>query len=193
MAPGGLGRVTTNSSSANPKTVYLGLGSNLGCRKTNLDQALEHIRRLPRSQSQSVQETRWARVTRSSSIYETQPWGYAGQGPFLNQVLEVETTVSAQCLLYEVKAAEETMGRVPSVRYGPRAIDIDILLYGDEVIDRPDLQVPHPRLHQRAFVLVPLAELAPDLIHPTLGISVGHLCGQVEGKQGVKWWGRSMF
>ena len=183
--------MTTNASGANPAPVYLGLGSNLGCRKTNLNQALEHIRSFPQSQPQGVHGTLWLRVTRTSSIYETRPWGYASQGPFLNQVLEVETTISASCLLSEIKAAEESMGRVPSVRYGPRVIDIDILLYGDEVIDRPELQVPHPRLHERPFVLVPLAELAPDLIHPTLGISVGDLFGRVEGKEGVKQWGKS--
>ena len=134
--------MTKNSSSVNPATVYLGLGSNLGCRKTNLEQALEHVRRFPRSQPQGLKETLWVRVTRSSSIYETQPWGFASQGPFLNQVLEVETTVSAPCLLAEIKAAEETIGRVPSVRYGPRSIDIDILLYRDIVIDQPGLQIP---------------------------------------------------
>jgi 7,8-dihydro-6-hydroxymethylpterin-pyrophosphokinase len=91
-------------------------------------------------------------------------------------------------LLSAVKKLEEKIGREPGFRYGPRLIDIDILLYGDLTVGLPELQIPHPRMVQRAFVLVPLAELAPGLVHPTLKITIGDLARQVEGKEGVKLW-----
>lgn len=155
--------------------VYLGLGSNLGQREANLAQAVHQL-------SRSV------RVLRSSSIYETVPWGYADQPNFLNSVLEAETTLPPLQLLAAVKRLEGEVGREPSFRYGPRLIDIDILLYGNSTTDLPDLQIPHPRISQRAFVLVPLAELAPGLVHPTLGLTIAELARQVEGKEGVRLW-----
>ena len=88
-------------------------------------------------------------------------------------------------LLRFVKGLEADMGREPSSRYGPRIIDLDILLYGDQTVQQPDLQIPHPRLHQRAFVLIPLAELAPDLVHPTLSISIGQLARDAQDRDGV--------
>ena len=91
-------------------------------------------------------------------------------------------------MLLGVKELETAMGRQAGERYGPRLIDIDILLYGQELVDLPGLQIPHPRLHQRAFVLVPLAELAPELIHPSLGSSIGDLAGRIDGKDGVRKW-----
>lgn len=154
---------------------YLGLGSNLGQREANLAQAVLQL-------SQSV------RVLRSASIYETAPWGYADQPNFLNSVLEAETTLPPLRLLTAVKRLEGEVGREPSFRYGPRLIDIDILLYGDSTTNLPDLQIPHPRISQRAFVLVPLAELAPGLMHPTLGLTIAELARRVEGKEGVKVW-----
>jgi dihydropteroate synthase len=163
-----------------PVTAYLGLGSNLGAREANLDRALELL-----AKAGSVQ------VTRGSAVYETAPWGYADQPPFLNCVLEVHTTRSPEDLLGLVKDIEEQIGRESTFRWGPRLIDIDILLYGDQVIhlDSPDLQVPHPRLHQRAFVLTPLAEVAKDLTHPVLKLSIGSLEHKVEGKAGIARWG----
>ena len=199
-------------SRRSPATVYLGLGSNLGCREANLDRAVEGIRNLPGGHPQATPRAtpratvdnpgyRQAvpqpgiqpvlLVMRASSVYETEPWGLTGQGLFLNQVLETETNLSPQHLLDEIKALEKEIGREAGIRYGPRVIDIDILFYGDEVVDAPGLQIPHPRLHQRAFVLVPLAELAPGLVHPASGVSIEELCHQVDGKAGVKRWARS--
>ena len=175
----------------NPATVYLGLGSNLGCRSANLEQALQHIKRFPQTWTGAAHPSLFAKVIRASSLYETQPWGYLDQGPFLNQVLEVATNISPQLLLAEIKATEQSLGREPGIRYGPRLIDIDILFYGDQVIDSPDLTVPHPRLHLRSFVLVPLAELAPGLVHPILDVRVDDLCTRAEGKEGVALWGKS--
>lgn len=159
-----------------PVTVYLGLGSNLGQRAVNLARAVHRL-------GDSL------RLLRSSSIYETAPWGYTDQPTFLNCVLEAETALPPWQLLVVAKNLEDEIGRQPSFHYGPRLVDIDILLYGDLITDLPDLQIPHPRMSQRAFVLVPLAELAPGLTHPTLNLSIAELARQVEGKEGVKLWG----
>ena len=175
-------------------TVYLGLGSNLGCRERNLAECVQHLSGRPLDNQdgplapQELFKSGDVRLVRSSDIYETEPWGFAGQGPFLNSVLEISTNVPPHELLGGVKELEKRLGRLPGARYGPRLIDIDILLYGRETVDLPDLQIPHPRLHQRAFVLVPLAEIAPELIHPVLGISIGDLAGRVDGKDGVRKW-----
>ena len=163
-----------------PVTAYLGLGSNLGQREANLAQAVRLLAQSPQ-----------VRVRRSSSIYETAPWGVAEQPRFLNAVLEITTSLSPVALLGLAKAVEAEVGREPTFRWGPRLIDVDILLYGERVIqlDDPDLQIPHPSMAERAFVLVPLAELAPELAHPTLKLPVGQLTADVEGKEGVKLWG----
>ena len=133
--------------------VYLGLGTNLGNRLVNLQNAVDEL------PPQVI-------VLRTSSIYESEPWGYNDQPGFLNQVLEVETGLLPGDLLEYVKQIELKLGRQPTFRYGPRLIDVDILFYGDQVIDLPALAIPHPRLPERAFMLVPLAELAPNLRHP---------------------------
>ena len=159
-----------------PVTIYLGLGTNMGQRETNLARAVYRL-------AESV------RLLRRSAIYETAPWGYTDQPDFLNCVLEAETVLPPSPLLAMVKRLEEEMGREPGFRWGPRLVDVDILLYGDLTVDLPDLQIPHPRMAQRAFVLVPLAELAPGLVHPTLKRTIAELAGQVEGKEGVRWWG----
>jgi 2-amino-4-hydroxy-6-hydroxymethyldihydropteridine diphosphokinase len=163
-----------------PVTVYLGLGSNLGQREANLAQA---VRLLVNSGQ--------VKLLRSSSIYEAEPWGFTDQPSFLNAVLEIATILSPVALLELVKIVEAEVGREPTFRWGPRLIDVDILLYGDQVVqrDEPDLQIPHPRLGERAFVLVPLAELAPELVNPLLKVRVDQLAAGVEGKEGVKLWG----
>jgi 2-amino-4-hydroxy-6-hydroxymethyldihydropteridine diphosphokinase len=115
------------------------------------------------------------RVTALSPLYETEPWGVAPQPPFLNAVARVETTLSPGPLLEALKGIERAMGRDASAVGAPREIDLDILLDGALVLDGPDLRVPHPRLHLRAFVLVPLADLAPDLIDPRSGRRVADL------------------
>ena len=133
--------------------VYIALGTNMGDRLGNLQNAEAAL--LPAVQ-----------VVAASSIYETAPWGYADQPDFLNQVLQGETELEPLGLLQYMKQLEIELGRKPSVRYGPRLIDLDILFYDDLMLETAELVIPHPRLVERAFVLVPLAELAPDLQHP---------------------------
>lgn len=130
--------------------VYLGLGTNQGDRQANL-QAVRGALAPP------------VRLLQASPIYETEPWGFLDQPAFLNQVLKAETNLPPLDLLAYLKDLEVQLGRQPNLRYGPRLIDIDILLYDDLVLSLPGLEIPHPRLAERAFVLVPLVDLAPDL------------------------------
>jgi 2-amino-4-hydroxy-6-hydroxymethyldihydropteridine diphosphokinase len=153
--------------------VYLGLGANTGDRRANLEKALGLLgERLC--------------IDMVSSVYETEPVGYEDQPPFLNAVCCVTTDIGPLQLLSLVKGIEATMGRVPNFTDGPRPIDIDIIIYGKLVMVDPELTIPHPRMGERAFVLVPLAEIAPDLIHPFSGESIGDMLAKVGGKDGVK-------
>ena len=146
---------------------YVGLGSNLGDREATLLAALELLGR-------SV------RVVAVSSVRETEPWGDPNQPLYLNAVAAVETQLSPRGLLDVLLAVERELGRERSGRrYGPRTIDLDLLVHGDEVLDEPGLTVPHPRLHERRFVLEPLAELAPGLVVPGRG-AVGELLAAVD-------------
>jgi len=142
------------------KTVYLALGSNLGDRRANLASALERL------------ATADLRIVRVSSIYETAPRDVLDQPWFLNQVAEVETSLFPRQLLARTQKIERELGRKRAQPKGPRVIDVDILLFGDAIINTPDLEVPHPRMLDRRFVLEPLAELAPDLRHPATGRSM---------------------
>ena len=160
-------------------TAYLGLGTNLGSRLDNLRKAWDLL---------PLPDGRLSHV-RSSPIYETAPWGVAGQPDFLNCVLEITTSLTPAELLDWVKGIEARMGREWSPRFGPRKIDIDILFYSGDVVDETNLQVPHSRLHQRAFVLIPMADLASELLHPRLGQSIRELAAVVPEKEGVKPWG----
>ena len=173
-------------------TVFLGLGSNLDDREDNLALAVRLLASPACSVPSSARDGeagRGIRIKRVSSVYQTAPWGYADQPDFLNCVVEAQTGLSPAELLRHTQAVEQSVGRQPSVRYGPRRIDVDILLYDGRIVDQPGLQIPHPRLHQRAFVLVPLAELCPHLEHPVLKTSIDALASQIDGREGVKLWG----
>jgi 2-amino-4-hydroxy-6-hydroxymethyldihydropteridine diphosphokinase len=152
--------------------IYLALGTNLGDRFANLQAA---IAALPPA----------VRVRSRSPVYETLPWGLTSQPAFLNMVLKGETALAPVELLKHLKLLETELGRLPSVRWGPRRIDMDILFFDRLILDTPELTIPHPRLHERAFVLVPLADLAPSLVHPVLGKPVSQLLAAVD-TTGVK-------
>jgi 2-amino-4-hydroxy-6-hydroxymethyldihydropteridine diphosphokinase len=137
-------------------TAYIGIGSNLGDRQANCLKAIAFLTQAGQS------------VLKQSSLYETDPWGKKDQPRFINMAVEIETNLKPQGLLLLLKEIENNMGRVYTTRWGPRLIDLDILLYEDLVITEEELQIPHPRMHERAFVLQPLAEICPEKVHPLL-------------------------
>ncbi len=139
--------------------VFIALGSNLGDRYENLRRALLHLEKI-------------LQINDRSSVYETPPWGVTDQPMFLNQVIRGSTELTPQELLKSLKGIEESMGRVKSRRFGPRKIDLDILLFDDLELTSPDLVIPHIRMIERAFVLIPLAEIAPRQLIPGTGHSV---------------------
>lgn len=146
--------------------VFIALGTNLGDRLKTLQEAIAHLPPLVRPRS-------------VSPVYQTAPWGYSDQPDYLNQVIEAETELEPLGLLEYLKKLETKLGRKPTFRYGPRVIDMDILFYDDLVLETSGLVIPHPRLHERDFVLIPLADLAPEKIHPVFGKTVSELKDQV--------------
>ena len=153
-------------------TAYVGLGANLGDRAGALRWALERLSSI-------------GTVTAVSPVYETEPLDYLDQPPFLNAVAAVSTNLRPGSVLAALLAIELDAGRQRSIRHGPRTLDLDLLLYDDLEMSTPDLTLPHPRMHQRAFVLVPLADLAPGLAIPGMGATVADLLGRLESLSGV--------
>jgi 2-amino-4-hydroxy-6-hydroxymethyldihydropteridine diphosphokinase len=153
---------------------FVALGSNLGDRAAHLARALAGLR-----------ETPGVSALACSSLFETEPVGPPGQGPYLNAVARLETTLAPRALLARCLALERDAGRMRSdVRNEARPLDLDLLLYGEECIDEPGLVVPHPRLHERPFVLAPLREIAPEALHPRLRRSVAELAAALEASGG---------
>ena len=153
---------------------YIGFGSNIGDRQAYIHNALH---RLAAEEGVTLQK--------SSSFYETAPVGYEEQGQFLNGVAEIQTCLSPHRLLHTLKQIETAVGRQHRVRWGPREIDLDLLIYGDVCLREEGLIVPHPEMHRRGFVLVPFAEIASGVVHPLLGETIGVLLENVEGRAGV--------
>ncbi len=154
-------------------SAYVAIGSNLGDRAALLDEAVARIGRIE-----------GVRVTARSTVIETEPVGPPGQGPYLNGVIGVKTGLGPRRLLDALLEVERAMGRRrdDAPRWGPRTIDLDLLLYADAVVDEGGLTVPHPRMHERTFVLGPLAEIAPEAVHPVLRRTAAALLAEIEGR-----------
>jgi 2-amino-4-hydroxy-6-hydroxymethyldihydropteridine diphosphokinase len=160
---------------------FIGLGSNLGDREAMIRMALDDLARLPETS-----------LVRASSLYDTEPVGDVDQPNFLNAVAQIDTELTARQLLWNLQLIERRLGRVRTQKWGPRTIDLDLLLYGALVVDEPDLKVPHPELLRRSFVLVPLVELDPLLVHPltheTLLTELSRLTTRPPVKRGSRLW-----
>lgn len=164
------------------RRVYIGIGSNLGDREFLIRKAVESLRQLPQTNVSGV-----------SSLYDTEPVGETDQPPFLNAVAWIETELTPRELLWQMLLIEKRMGRVRSKRWGPRSIDLDLLFYDDELIEEPDLRVPHPEAHRRAFVLLPLLELDPNFRHPVTGETVRRMIQKLPPNPPVRKLGRFWY
>jgi len=155
------------------KNVFIGLGSNSGDKKANLTGAINRIKSINKVEIKKI-----------SSFYITKPWGNTNQEDFFNQVIEITTDLSAGELLYKLQEIEIKMGRQRKEKWGPRIIDLDILMYGDEVIDSPELKIPHPYMKERSFVLVPLQEIDPKIVFPDDGAKIEEVLIKVIAREG---------
>ncbi len=156
---------------------FIGVGSNEGDRLACISRAIQMLAEAP-----------GARVVQMATILETEPLGGPPQGPYLNTVIELETSLSPPELLEQLQAIERALGRAPSAtRWAARPIDLDLLLYEGQVVREPGLDVPHPRLHERRFVLEPLAQLAPDVRHPGLGLTMAELLARLPAPEPAFW------
>ena len=153
---------------------YIGCGSNIGDRLSHIQKALH-----------TLSETEGITLQKISSVYKTDPVGYEAQAQFLNGVAAIQTSLSPLALLHTVKHIETAIGRKHRIRWGPREIDLDILIYGDLCIQTENLVIPHPEMHLRGFVLVPLAEIAPDLIHPVFQETIQTLRNRLDDDKSV--------
>lgn len=156
------------------KEVYLGLGSNKGERISFINKAISEIELLPRTE-----------VFISAAIYETEPWGNIEQDDYLNTAIGIKTELNAEDLLKELKRIEKLIGRIENRKWSEREIDIDLLFYGDEIIEKENMKVPHGQIENRRFVLVPMKEIAPELIHPVLKKSISQLLNCTSDKLNV--------
>lgn len=152
--------------------VYISIGSNLGDRISNCKKALDEM-------------GSFANIVTVSSLYETEPVGKEDQPDFINCVAEIDTDLAPHDFLERLNVVEEKLGRVRDEKWGPRTIDLDIIFYGDQVINDNDLEIPHPRAHLRRFVLEPLCEIAPKFIHPKFNLPVEELLTKIEDDKGV--------
>ncbi len=155
------------------RDVYIGLGSNMGFKRRNIETAIDNIENIP-----------GVDLVKKSSLYETDPWGKTDQDKFLNQVIMIETALGADELLDYLLEIEIKMGRQRLEKWGPRVIDLDILLYGNQVIQTDRLRVPHPHMRERLFVLIPLQEIGTDLRFPEDGITIEEVLSRVLARDG---------
>lgn len=156
-------------------SVFIGLGSNIGDRESNLSAAVEKLQNI-------------AKIKKLSSIYETEPMEYKDQEWFLNMAAEITTRLKPHDLLKQLQQIEKNLGRIREIRYGPRAMDLDILLYGDTVMQGKDLIIPHFKMCERAFVLVPLCEIASGIIHPIFKKNIKTLLNQLPNNYAIRLW-----
>lgn len=158
---------------------FIGIGSNLGEKEKNIRRAVDEIAVMP-----------FTKLITVSSLYDSEPVGEVEQGNFVNAVALVETDLPARRLLWNLMLIEQRMGRVRTVRWGPRTIDLDIVLYGKNIVEEDGLVIPHPEMEKRAFVLIPLLEIEPDLVHPRTKEPVRKLLKKVKSHSSVKRKGR---
>lgn len=152
--------------------VYIGIGTNKGEKLENINAAISLIVKIPSTGLLS-----------QSSIYETKPYGYLEQCNFLNLAIKIKTGLALKSLLKELQSIEQKLGRIKTIKWGPRIIDLDILFYNDEIISEEEIKIPHPGIAERDFVLVPLKEIGPDFIHPALNEKIADICNAVLQKQ----------